>query len=80
MIEPGFPHGHANGKIDDGESFLGTRIADEDGEAGVCEETFDAPFEGRRRSQRIGNGELDSVKLGEMFGGGVFVGRGNPPR
>ena len=78
MIEPGFAHGNANGKVNDGESFLGARIADEDGEAGAGEETFDAPFEGRRRSQRIGNGELDSRKLGEIFGRRVFVGRSNP--
>jgi len=79
MIEPGFAHGNANSQIDDGEGFLGTRIADEDGEAGAGEKAFDAPFEGRRQSQRIGNGELDSGKLGEIFGGRVFVGRGNPP-
>jgi len=80
VAEPGLSHGNANGEIDDSECFLGARIADEDSEAGAGEEAFDAPFEGWRRSQRIGNSELDSEKLGEIFGAGVFVGRGNPPR
>lgn len=79
MVEPGLARSNANGKIDDGEGFLGTRIADEDGDAGAGEETSDAPFEGRRRSQRIGNGELDSGRLGEIVGRKVFVGRGKAP-
>jgi hypothetical protein len=69
MVQPRFPHGNANGQIDDGESFLGARITHEDSEARAGEETFDAPFKGRRRFEGIGCGkESLNGLIGNLFG------------